>query len=493
VTGALVLEDVRSFVRRYVVATDEQLDMLALWIAHTYVYFAFYCTPYLNITSPEKRSGKTRLLEVLDLVVREAIQTVNISDAALFRAINEKKPTLLIDEVDALFGKKSPREELRGILNAGYRQGSRTYRMGGKNNTTLQEFDVYCPKAFAGIGDSLPDTITDRSVCVRLTRRTRDTVIERFRIRDAKVAGDSLRDRLSEWLEGNHDYLAESRPELSDALDDRAQDVWEPLFAVADLAGDDWPQRARRAALVLSTGDERRDDSTTAILIRDIHGIFVEVSDDHIKSSDLLARLHEIEDSPWGDWYGKPITVQKLSSLLSIYGIRTMSVWIQGATERGYKIEQFSEAFSQFSLDARVEGSRGSRGSRPLSFSEAGTTTPNAPNALDANERCDGDQRSHDVTLASERDNIKRCSHDSRWLARDGKLHCFVCEPPVSDGEVVEYIAVSTNGSHVPSADEICRTCGGPIVRGTGNTATQCGACAIRPTTKQETDDEFPF
>jgi Protein of unknown function (DUF3631) len=235
--GSLILNDVREFIRRFVVLDNAQADAVTLWVAHTHVFEAFGCTPYLAISSPEKRSGKTRLLEVLELLVREPVATANISDAALFRVIEKRKPTLLIDEVDAIFGKKArEREELRGMINAGYRRGATTHRMGGKNNTTLQTFSVYCPKAFAGIGDCLPDTILDRAISIGLKRRTRDKSVERFRLREVEPKGHSLRDRLADWLEPQHDYLAEQRPTLPTELDDRAQDVWEPLLAVAELA-----------------------------------------------------------------------------------------------------------------------------------------------------------------------------------------------------------------------------------------------------------------
>jgi hypothetical protein len=235
-TLAGLLNGVRAFIRRFVVLDDVQADAVTLWTAHTHVFDAFGCTPYLAISSPEKRSGKTRLLEVLELLVREPLPTANISDAALFRVIDARQPTLLVDEVDAVFGKKSQREELRGIINAGYRRGATTHRMGGANNTTLQTFSVYCPKAFAGIGDCLPDTITDRAIPIRLRRRTRDASVERFRLREVQPEGHALRDQLAAWLEPHFDHLADSRPQLPDEIDDRAQDVWEPLLAIAELA-----------------------------------------------------------------------------------------------------------------------------------------------------------------------------------------------------------------------------------------------------------------
>jgi hypothetical protein len=234
--SASLLDDVSAFVRRFVVLDDDQAIAVTLWAAHTHVFEAFGCTPYLAISSSEKRSGKTRLLEVLELLVREPLPTANISDAALFRVIDARQPTLLVDEVDAIFGKKSPRDELRGIVNAGYRRGATTHRMGGANNTTLQTFSVYCPKAFAGIGDCLPETVSDRAIPIRLKRRTRVQSVERFRLRVVEPEGHALRDRLVEWLEPQYDHLADTRPALPDELDDRAQDVWEPLLAVADLA-----------------------------------------------------------------------------------------------------------------------------------------------------------------------------------------------------------------------------------------------------------------
>ena len=120
----VVLDDVVQFVRRYVVLTDTQADAIALWCAHTHAADAADTTPYLFFTSAEKRSGKTRALEVLELVVHVPISTANSSDAALFRTIAELKPTILFDEVDAIFGNKArDREDLRGLLNAGYRRG----------------------------------------------------------------------------------------------------------------------------------------------------------------------------------------------------------------------------------------------------------------------------------------------------------------------------------------------------------------------------------
>jgi Protein of unknown function (DUF3631) len=379
--GAALLENIVGFVQRFVVLTETQVDAIALWIVHTHAFAAADTTAYLWIASAEKRSGKTRLLEVLELLARTPLPTANISDAALFRAITELKPTLLLDEVDAIFGTKArDREDLRGMLNAGYKRGAVARRMGGARMTTLEEFPVFCAKALAGIG-KLPDTITDRAILIRLLRKTREEQVERFRRRDVAPQAEALRNQVVAWTEPQLDQLRAARPDLPDEIDDRAQDIWEPLFAIADLAGGGWSARARTAALTLSGGEEREDESVTARLLADIYTVFEANGDDErLKTADLIKRLCEIEESPWGDWYGKPITAHGLSRLLQPHRIKTMPVWVDGKTVRGYKAEQFDEAF------LRVLGVRSVRNVRSESASQAAPNTPNAPNASGTGE-----------------------------------------------------------------------------------------------------------
>jgi hypothetical protein len=370
----LVLEDACKFVRRFVVLTDEQLVTVALWIAHTHAIQAAETTPYLAISSAEKKSGKSRLgLEVFSLLVHEPLASMSISDAALFRAIEKLKPTLLLDEADAVF-KAREREELRGLLNSGYRRGAVAFRMGGASKTTLESFNVFSAKAFIGIGDFLPDTLADRSILIRLKRKMRDETVDRFRSRDVRPEGEMLRDRLADWLQPQIDWLHNARPDLPQELDDRAQDMWEPLLAIAELAGGDWPQRARAAAIALSTGEAREDDSMTALLLKDIRHVFETTGEDRLKTSVLIDALCQIEESPWGDWYGKAISPQVLSKLLRVHRIRTMPVWVDGQTVKGYKVEQFADAF------ARVLAVREVREVRSEAGSQAAPNPPNPPN-----------------------------------------------------------------------------------------------------------------
>jgi hypothetical protein len=136
-----------------------------------------------------------------------------------------------------------------------------------------------------------------------------------------------------------------------------------------------WSEQAQAAAIELSTGEERQDDSLTAMLIRDIVVVFTTNEADALKTSDLLDGLHAIEESPWGDWYGKTLSAHGLSRLLKPYRIKTMPVWVDAKTVRGYKLEQFADAH------ARVVGVRSVSSVRTEARSHAAPNVPNAPNA----------------------------------------------------------------------------------------------------------------
>jgi hypothetical protein len=100
---------------------DEQPRTIALWIAHTWVLDAADYTPYLHVFSAETSSGKSRLLEVLALLVNKSWKVESASVAALFRRVEIDQPTLLYDEIDNVFrgnGKDDDTKDLRACLNS---------------------------------------------------------------------------------------------------------------------------------------------------------------------------------------------------------------------------------------------------------------------------------------------------------------------------------------------------------------------------------------
>lgn len=212
-TPAALLDDMAAFVRKYVAfARLWQLYAVVLWVLHTWCHDAFDVSPILAITSPEKRSGKTRLLDALALLVAKPWRCVTPSEAVTFRKIAADKPTMLLDEFDCVFNLRSANHEgLRALLNAGNQSGTTVPRCVGENSKLkIQEFNVYCPKALAGIGD-LPDTVADRSIPIRLARRKPTEQVAKFRRREAEMIAAPLRDRLEAWA-------FDAAPSLENAL-----------------------------------------------------------------------------------------------------------------------------------------------------------------------------------------------------------------------------------------------------------------------------------
>lgn len=343
---ASTLHVVMLFIRRYVVLTDDQAVSLTLWSAHTHAIAAADCTPYLQITSATKRAGKTRLLEALEPLVARPWLTGRTSAAALIRKIDGQQPTLLLDESDAAFkGEQEYAEALRGILNSGYRRSGRaTLCVGQGGSITVRDFRTFGPKALAGIG-ALPDTVADRAIAIALRRRTSAEPCARWRERDGHAEATPLHEQLVSWA-GREFIIAAlrtARPSLPDGLGDRQADVWEPLLAIADLAGGEWPDRARRAAVSLAGSIE--DQDIVVELLRDVADVLTSFTDSVIATKDLLEKLTAADDRPWATWrHDKPITARGLARLLGPLGIHPVHL----ERVRGYRRDAFDDAIARY-------------------------------------------------------------------------------------------------------------------------------------------------
>lgn len=351
VDGSALLGELVNFIRRFVVMTEGQATVWALWVAHTHALDAAEQTPYLSITSPEKRSGKTRVLEVSELVVARPWLTGRVSAAALVRKIDFERPTLLLDESDAAFnGEKDYAEALRGILNTGHRaNGCASLCVGKGADLEVRDFSTFCPKAIAGIG-RLPDTVADRAISIRLRRKAGAEKVARFREKAVRTEASPLLAKLEAWAAANMQNLRAAKPELPDQLSDRAQDGAEPLLAIADVAGGGWPERARQALVKLFSGVDSEDDSIGVQLLRDCRSVFEARSDeDRLASASLCGALLELEESPWRELHKRgPLTVRDLSRLLSRYGIISGTIRVGEKTAKGYYRSAFEDDWARY-------------------------------------------------------------------------------------------------------------------------------------------------
>lgn len=352
--GPEILDDVRTFISRFCVFPDSRvLAAVTLWVGHAHMIKHFHTTPRLVLSSPEAGSGKTRVLEVLELLVPEPLLSISASPAAVFRTLSQRQVTLLFDEVDSIWsgrGKDDNHEDLRALLNAGYKRGAKIPRCVGPKHE-VQMFPVYAAVALAGIGD-LPDTIMTRSVIIRMRRRAPCEPVEPFRSRQHDGAGHEVRDALAAWAERVGPSTGASWPKLPDGIVDRPAEIWEPLISVADAAGGHWPTTAREACVSLCKAALDRRATLGVRLLRDLRTIFRDHTALHTEK--ILADLHRGEDAglepdaPWADLHGKPINVRQLASMLKPYNVASLKVTVLGRSLQGYRREHLWDPWQRY-------------------------------------------------------------------------------------------------------------------------------------------------
>jgi hypothetical protein len=348
-----LLEETREFFRRHVVLDDAESDTVALWIAHSYVFDLARATPYLHFWSPDPGSGKTTALEVIEVTAREGMTVDNLTGSSLFRLVEARRPTLLIDEVDGIFSKKNNdgAEDIRMVLNSGYRANKRAIRMGGPQRDQIMMFDPYCPKALAGIRE-LPSTLAHRSIPIAMKPPRPDEPHLDFDIEEVEEEAQMIRARLEVWAGSAQDVLRDParKPVKLAELDARRNEIWRILFRIADLAGGDWPARARAAAVELSSGDRRNDEASTGIrLLGHIRDVF---ETDKMACAAIVDALNGDEEMPYGGWNdGFGIKTRELGWKLKPYGIVAKTIRTGEGTRKGYDRDQFQDAWTRYLPD----------------------------------------------------------------------------------------------------------------------------------------------
>jgi len=336
---------------------------------------------YIGIESPIRRCGKTTLMTLLSELVNRPEPASNISSPAFYRAIEELRPTLLIDEADTLLPGNA---QLRGILNSGYTlkmayvlrvtnepMADETGRRKGRKSR-LARYSCFGPKAIAQIGH-LPETLADRCIVLRLERKLPTEPCERLRNLD-KVAVERLRRQCARFVLDHSAEIARARPELPRSLNDRAADLSEPLLAIADLAGCEWPARAREAVIGLTAHAEENDPMGALLLA--IRAVFAAASGERIFSRTLVEGLNRLAHRPWAESRkGKEITERWLAEQLHPLDIRPRSVRLGGTVAKGYVEEDFAEAFKRYIPRGEMDASR-AEPAAPAEQNAAGTNDP---------------------------------------------------------------------------------------------------------------------
>lgn len=342
--GADLLNAAEGLIRRYVVLPPSAYLPLALWSIATHTVMAFDCFPYICALSPMKRSGKTRLMEVLETIVREPWRATAPSPAALYRMLGTA-PTMMLDEVEIFNGKNKSETTmiLLAVLNAGHRKGGFIPRCEGPRQE-VRQFPVYGPKVFAAIG-KLPDTLMDRSIVLHMKRRSKGQQVERFRQTRAFEAAEPVREGASQFVQANDAEIASAYQSVLDSdldfLSDRDSEIWSALFTLCKVLDSERLHELKQSALTLSAakdGDDV-DESFALTLLRDIKSVWPggwdKGGEDKCETAFLISKLKELEESPWGE-IEHPLTARKLARMLRPFDVEPRSVRIGDRTPKGY-------------------------------------------------------------------------------------------------------------------------------------------------------------
>jgi hypothetical protein len=351
--GAAVLGLARGYLKKYVAyPSSHALVAHTLVCAHTHLLEAFDSTARVAFLSAFPESGKTRALEATEPLVCRPISTVNASANYLFRKAGDAAgpPTVLFDEIDTIFGKKAKEhEDIRGFINAGHRRGATFGRCRVVGNTVLtEESPCYAAVMMAGLG-WLPDTLLSRSVIIRMHRRLKSEKVAPFRTRTSIPEGQAIGAQLGKWAMSVFEDAVAARPELPEGVEDRQADAWEPLLAVADLAGGEWPELAREAAVALVKVNRDTPLSLKLRLLRDLRVVFwknlysaAEARPKGLLTEVVLNELYHLEDAPWGVINkGEQFTDSELAKHMEDYGVEPLQLRPcpgNRAQRRGYSL-----------------------------------------------------------------------------------------------------------------------------------------------------------
>lgn len=352
--GASILQEIAGVFTNCLTLPEHAATVLALWVVFTWLHDAFPVSPMLVITSPERECGKTTLLGLLRHLVRKPFPSANATAAALFRIVDQYSPTVLADEVDKWLKQG---DERMGIVNCGWERNlANVSRVEGDDNQ-VRTFSTWAPKALAGIG-TMPDEIAGRAIEVRMRRQTEAEGRRLVSLR-ASDSGrfEPLRRALFTWTQAvlADGTLSRRDPALPDGFSNRLADNWRVLFAIAETAGEEWPERVRDAALAFTA--QGREQSWGEMLIADIYDHFTQTKRDRALSVDIIGHLNGLEDRPWPEYaQGRPMTARQLSRKLSSFGIAPRQLRISDETGKGYYQEDFEEPYKRYCLAKKPAG-----------------------------------------------------------------------------------------------------------------------------------------
>jgi putative DNA primase/helicase len=332
--GEELLDDTVALLRRHLSLQQGAAEVMALWVLFAHCLDSFDASPRLALLSPVHECGKTKALGLIKRLVPRPLAASNATPAAVFRVIDKEKSTLLIDEADSLM---EERAELANILKSGHTRDTASVLRCSGDDHEARQFGTWAAIAIAKIG-KLEPALESRSIVIEMRRSKPSEKVEPVTSATEREL-ELLRERAERWTAAYRGHLRSANPTLPSNFRGRLADNWRPLFAIADAAGGQWPDRARSAAREV-TGDTEPPEATR--LLSNVRRAFKESGADKLSSIDLCNALKALSD----DTFWTQVTLAKA---LKPFGIRPKSDRVDiRSTPKGYQLKDFEDAFSRY-------------------------------------------------------------------------------------------------------------------------------------------------
>ena len=346
VVTAALLPDVIAKVDQHFAAKSHEVLTIALWTMMAWVHeVAAIHSTILAATSAEPYSGKTTMLGVLSFLTPKPFSAVEATGPTIYRFVDAHKPTFILDEADTIFKRKP---DITSIFNASWTKGAKIPRQVTINGVSVTVwFDPFCPKAIGVLGSNVPRALASRCITIKTwPKRPEDK--QSFNHVDDEVFAE-LRRKLARWSADNAVALKDARPLYPAGFINRLQMNWRLLLAIAELAGGQWPKQAREAAERISRTTTKPSYGLQSL--QAFQQIFAS-GRAAITSQETVAVLTADPDSVWCEYnHGGPITQRQVAAILEPFDIHPIVIHPTGRSSpspRGYKLEQFRDAFARF-------------------------------------------------------------------------------------------------------------------------------------------------
>jgi hypothetical protein len=328
VDAALLLQELDDQFIKYIAFNERYRTAAVLWTPMAWVHNEIAThSPILDIVSVDEGSGKTELMGVLGLVTPRPCTGAEFTGPNIYRTVDRDRPTLLLDEADDAFQRRS---DLKHIVNHGWTRGAkipRQIRVGGELQTYW--FNIFCPKVIGHIlvpGKPLPRTIASRGICIKMWPKRPDEHVEEFMHRDDESFA-TLRRKFLRLANDQAQAITAIKPVFPPGFNNRTRANWKLLLAIAELAGGDWPQRARAAAEFIAGKAEGSQGSQLFTAFHAMCAARLRADAEIVIPSEEAVDFLKRFDPYWANDYrgsdGHPgeITQNKLAALLRGYEI----------------------------------------------------------------------------------------------------------------------------------------------------------------------------